>query len=210
MSVHRERRSPPRPGRAPGRRLRRDIGRDADDLGLGGAPPQGVPEPLAVRGQVAADEHRGDEHPHQPDDRTRRSSPRSRASAAVRCASTRAYHSTTAAWDAKDDTRAASRSATTLRRLSTTEPVRSIVRNYSSSPITYSITPTFRYAERRGNGGGDLQSPVEHQGRTEQTSRRSTSTCTIDPSKLPLWALDGGTERRQWPAAAICSSTTGT
>lgn len=73
---------------------------------------------------------------------------------------------------------------TTLRRTV-------VVRNYGDHPITYAITPTFRYADDAANGAVSASAPASI--RVPARSQRSFRiTLTIDGEKLRAWALNSG------------------
>ena len=101
-----------------------------------------------------------------------------------------ALNSTTAAWDDKADTGSLSFGylATDMPRDMNKEVD---VRNYSNSPIRYSISPTFRYADDAASGAVSF-----HVRRSIKVPAHSTKSfdvhMRVDPSKLPFWALDGG------------------
>jgi len=102
----------------------------------------------------------------------------------------RALHSTTAAWDDDDNTGSLSfgynavASPTTLNKT-----VR--VRNYGATARTYSITPSFRYADDAASGAVTLTAPgsIVVAGNSSATFRVRLK---IDPTKLPVWTLNGG------------------
>ena len=101
-----------------------------------------------------------------------------------------ALDSTTAAWDDKADTGSLS-----FGYLATSKPKnlnkKVDVRNYSNSTITYSIAPTFRYLDDAATGAVTFHLPS-----SIKVPANSTKSFDIhmhlDPSKLPFWALDGG------------------
>jgi hypothetical protein len=102
----------------------------------------------------------------------------------------RAAETTTAAWD--DDGAGASLSfgylaATTPRDI--TRTVR--VRNYSPVARTYSIAHSFRYADDAASGAVTLSTPasVVVPGNGSATFKVKL---TVDPSRLPVWTLNGG------------------
>ncbi|HYS07083.1 MAG TPA: S8 family serine peptidase [Candidatus Dormibacteraeota bacterium] len=102
----------------------------------------------------------------------------------------RALNSTTAAWDDDDNTGSLSfgysavASPTTLNKT-----VR--VRNYGATARTYSITPSFRYADDAASGAVTLTAPgsIVVAGNGSATFRVRLK---IDPTKLPVWTLNGG------------------
>jgi subtilisin family serine protease len=101
-----------------------------------------------------------------------------------------AYDSTTAAWDEKDKAGSLSFGYVALakpKKLRRTV----VVRNYSGSPVTYSVTPTFRYGDDQASGAVSFSAPSSIT--VPANGQRSFSVdLTIDPAKLPLWALNGG------------------
>lgn len=103
-----------------------------------------------------------------------------------------ALNSTTAAWDDKAMTGSLS-----FGYLATSKPkdlTRKVdVRNYSGSPITYSITPTFRYAEDAATGAVTLDAPSSITVPAGGTKSFDVH-MRVDPSKLPVWALNGGSQ----------------
>jgi minor extracellular serine protease Vpr len=104
----------------------------------------------------------------------------------------RALASTTTAWDT-----AAKTGALSFGYAAITEPQtltgRVIVRNYQNKHRTYRITPTFRFASDAATGAVAVLVPgtvdVPPDGRKAFTVR-----IQIDPSKLPAWTLNGGSE----------------
>jgi subtilisin family serine protease len=73
---------------------------------------------------------------------------------------------------------------TTLRRTV-------VVRNYGDHPITYDITPTFRFADDVANGAVSASAPASI--RVPARSQRSFRiTLTIDGEKLRAWTLNSG------------------
>ncbi len=80
----------------------------------------------------------------------------------------------------------ASQATTTLRRTV-------VVRNYGDHPITYDITPTFRYANDVTNGAVNVSAPASI--RVPARSQRSFRiTLTIDGAKLRAWTLNSGSQ----------------
>jgi len=158
--------------RGPDRKPSADLGRDTHDRGLGGAPPERLSVAHAFRDQVAPDEHGRDEHHDQPGLQPGVLAPISRIGGGeVRV--DRALHSTTAAWDDDDNTGSLSfgynavASPTTLNKT-----VR--VRNYGATARTYSITPSFRYADDAASGAVTLTAPAASSSRAT-AARRSGS-----------------------------------
>jgi subtilisin family serine protease len=101
-----------------------------------------------------------------------------------------ALDSTTAAWDAKADTGSLS-----FGYLATSMPKvmnKTVdVRNYSNSPITYSIAPTFRYVDDAATGAVTFNAPSSITVPANSTSSFNVQ-MRIDPSKLPIWGMNGG------------------
>jgi hypothetical protein len=105
----------------------------------------------------------------------------------------RAAASTTAAWDEKD--RAGSLS---YGYQAISDPVdiarKLVVRNYSNHPITYSLSPSFRYADDQASGAvtfKELPSSI-----TVDSNNREVVWVIlhIDPSKLPIWNMNSGSQ----------------
>jgi len=102
----------------------------------------------------------------------------------------RALHSTTAAWDDDANTGSLSFGYSAVAAPTTlNKTVR--VRNYGATARTYSITPGFRYADDAASGAVTLTAPgsIVVAGNSSATFRVRLK---IDPSKLPVWTLDGG------------------
>jgi len=101
-----------------------------------------------------------------------------------------AYDSTSAAWDEKDQAGSLSFGyVATADRKELRRKV--VVRNYSSSPKTYSITPSFRYAADAATGAVSFDVPSSIT--VPANGRKSFEVkMRIDPSKLPVWTLNGG------------------
>jgi len=102
----------------------------------------------------------------------------------------RAANSTTAAWDV--DTLGGSLSfgyqpVASAKSLSKTV----LVRNYDPTARTYSITSGFRYADDAASGAVTLTAPgsIVVAGNSSATFKVKLS---IDPSRLPIWTLNGG------------------
>jgi len=108
-----------------------------------------------------------------------------------------ALASDTAAWDAKERTGSlsfgylASSDPATLKR-------RVRVRNYNGFARTYSIVPSFRYASDAASAAVSLNTPstITVPGRG---SAEFEVCLTIDPSKLPTWNLNGGSQGGNGP-----------
>ena len=102
----------------------------------------------------------------------------------------RAADSTTAAWEEGGTGGSLSfgyLQATTPKNLNKT--VR--VRNYAATARTYSITPSFRYADDAASGAVTLSAPasIVVPGNGSATFKVQMS---VDPTKLPVWTLNGG------------------
>jgi subtilisin family serine protease len=128
----------------------------------------------------------------------------------------RAFVSTTAAWDARGRTGSLSfgYQALTDSRSSGKEgwlrghddgwgkyssfEKEVVVRNYSNRWRTYSITPSFRYADDAASRAVTLSVP-----RHITVGPRKTETfdvkLKVDPSKLPIWTLNGGSRGGDGP-----------
>jgi minor extracellular serine protease Vpr len=104
----------------------------------------------------------------------------------------RAVASTTAAWDQKD--RAGSLS---YGYQAVDEPVdiarQLVLRNYSNHPITYTLTPSFRYANDQATGAVTFKDLPSHV--TVDFNNREVIWVIlhVDPSKLPNWPMNSGT-----------------
>jgi subtilisin family serine protease len=104
----------------------------------------------------------------------------------------RAADSTTAAWDNGASEVGGSLSFGYLSATGIRTFNRSVhVQNYSGTARTYSITPTFRYADDAASGAVTLTTPsslvVPGNG-----SKTFTVHMVVDSSKLPTWTLNGG------------------
>lgn len=102
----------------------------------------------------------------------------------------RAADSTTAAWD--DGGTGGSLSFGYLQSNSPKNFNKTVrVRNYAPAARTYSITPSFRYADDAASGAVTLSAPagVVVPGNGSATFRVQLS---VDPTRLPVWTLNGG------------------
>jgi subtilisin family serine protease len=102
----------------------------------------------------------------------------------------RAAETTTAAWD--DDGAGASLSFGYLAATTPRDSTRTVrVRNYSPVARTYSIAHSFRYADDAASGAVTLSTPasVVVPGDGSATFKVKL---TVDPSRLPVWTLNGG------------------
>jgi subtilisin family serine protease len=108
-----------------------------------------------------------------------------------------ALDSTTAAWDAAD--LAGSLSFGYVATSTPEQLVRTVVvRNYSGSPVTYAVTPTFRYADDEATGAVTLDAPSSVTVPANGTARFAVR-LSVDPSKLPVWTLNGGSNGGNGP-----------
>ena len=105
----------------------------------------------------------------------------------------RAAASTTAAWDEKDRAGSLSYGYQAL-----SDPVdisrKLVLRNYSNHPITYSISPSYRFADDQGTGAvtfKELPSSI-----TVDSNNREVIWVIlhIDPSKLQTWNMNSGSQ----------------
>jgi minor extracellular serine protease Vpr len=105
----------------------------------------------------------------------------------------RAAASTTAAWDSKD--RAGSLSYGYQAIAEPIDVARQLVlRNYSDHPITYTLTPSFRYANDAATGAVSFKDLPSHV--TVDFNNREVIWVIlhIDPSKLPNWNMNSGSQ----------------
>jgi subtilisin family serine protease len=65
------------------------------------------------------------------------------------------------------------------------------VRNFGNSKRTYSIAPSFRYAADESSGAVVIDAPSSISVRGNSTARFKIE-INVDPSKLPIWTLNGG------------------
>jgi len=79
----------------------------------------------------------------------------------------------------------ATRNPTTLRRTI-------VVRNYGDTPLTYTITPTFRFSNDAASGAVTPSTSVSTITVPPRSRRTFTLTLRIDPTKLPSWVLNSG------------------
>jgi subtilisin family serine protease len=102
----------------------------------------------------------------------------------------RAFASSTAAWDAADQTPALSFGYAALTGAKTFQK-NVVVRNYGSSTRTYSITPSFRYANDSASGAVLIDVPS-----SVTVPAGGTGTFRVrlkaDATRLPIWTLNGG------------------
>lgn len=102
----------------------------------------------------------------------------------------RAAASRTAAWDADDLTGSLSFGYTTLFQSKTFNKT-VLVRNYSGTARTYSITPTFRYASDAASGAVSFKAPASITVPANGAASFQLQ-LKVDASKLPAWTLNGG------------------
>lgn len=101
-----------------------------------------------------------------------------------------ALESTTIAWDEQDLAGSLSFGYHTVAE-NTTLKKTVLVRNYSSQAQTYTITPTFRYANDQASGAITVNAPASIRV-PALTSRTFNVQLKIDASKLPTWSVNGG------------------
>jgi subtilisin family serine protease len=102
----------------------------------------------------------------------------------------KAIDTSTAAWAADDDNPVLSFGFHLVTKDSSYKK-RVIVRNYSDQKRTYTITPSFRYADDAANGAVVPSAPTEITVPANGT-RSFVITLNVIASKLPLWGLNGG------------------
>jgi hypothetical protein len=101
-----------------------------------------------------------------------------------------ALNSTTAAWDAADMTGSLSFGyQAMIASQNFSKTVR--VQNYGSTRRTYTITPSFRYADDEASGAVTVSAPNKINV-PANSSRTFNVVLSVDPSKLPFWNLNGG------------------
>jgi len=102
----------------------------------------------------------------------------------------RALDSTTAAWDADDLTGSLSFGYHALTGSKAFQKT-VVVRNYSGAARTYSITPSFRYADDAASGAVTVSAPgsITVPANGSATFRVRLK---VDVTKLPIWDLNGG------------------
>ncbi len=66
-----------------------------------------------------------------------------------------------------------------------------VVRNYGNASRSYSITPAFRYADDAASGAVSISAPASVTVGPNASTTFSVQ-LSIDPSKLPVWTLNGG------------------
>jgi subtilase family protein len=104
----------------------------------------------------------------------------------------RAYHSTTAAWDADDDTGSLSFGYHALALAGSTSFNKMVaVHNYGDKRRTYTITPSFRYPDDAASGAVTISAPASITVMAGRTKNFKV-TLQVDPTKLPTWTLNGG------------------
>ena len=101
-----------------------------------------------------------------------------------------AYASGTAAWDSESQAGSLSfgyhalSSPATLHRTVT-------VRNYTGVARTYAISPSFRYADDQAGGAVSVAAPGSVSVPAHGSAQFEVAV-TVDPDKLPVWELNGG------------------
>lgn len=102
----------------------------------------------------------------------------------------KAIDATTAAWDADDLTGSLSFGYAALTGSKAFQKT-VVVRNYSNTARTYTITPGFRYADDAASGAVTISAPA-----TIKVKANSSATFNVkvkvDVTKLPVWTLNGG------------------
>jgi subtilisin family serine protease len=98
----------------------------------------------------------------------------------------------TAAWDAADPA-SVSLSVGGYRLIGASNVLRKkvLVRNYASMPRSYTITPSFRYANDAASGAVTLAAPASIAVPPNGTAT-FTLTMTVNANKLPAWTMNGG------------------
>lgn len=102
----------------------------------------------------------------------------------------KAIKSKTAAWDKEDLAASLSfgyQPNASAQKLSRTV----VVRNYGTAARTYAIAPTFRYADDAASGAVAISAPSSIKVPAGATKQFNVDV-SIDPSKLPVWNLNGG------------------
>ncbi|MBE0696525.1 MAG: S8 family serine peptidase, partial [Anaerolineaceae bacterium] len=104
----------------------------------------------------------------------------------------KAVMATTSAWDAADETGSLSFGFQTISLPGTTVFQKVVaVRNYTGKARTYTITPSFRYADDKASGAVKISAP-----KTVRVPANSMKnfivSLKVDASKLPVWGLNGG------------------
>jgi len=104
----------------------------------------------------------------------------------------KAIKSTTSAWDAADETGSLSFGFQTISLPGATVFQKVVaVRNYTGKSRTYTITPTFRYADDAASGAVKITAPKQVVV-PANSMKNFIVTLSVDPSKLPIWGLNGG------------------
>jgi subtilisin family serine protease len=96
----------------------------------------------------------------------------------------------TAAWDADDLTGSLSYGYAALTGSKAFQKT-VVVRNYSNTTRTYTITPTFRYADDAASGAVTISAPASIKVKANSTAFFNVKV-KVDVSKLPVWDLNGG------------------
>ncbi|MGK2850638.1 MAG: S8 family serine peptidase [Candidatus Limnocylindrales bacterium] len=103
----------------------------------------------------------------------------------------RAYASKAAAWDKNAPSAALSFGFHDITEATTTLTRTVVVKNYSSSSITYGITPDFRFAGDAASGAIDISAPATVTVPASGTAE-FVVTMTIHADALPGWGMDSG------------------
>jgi hypothetical protein len=102
----------------------------------------------------------------------------------------RAIATTTAAWDAEDQTGSLSFGYAALTGSKSFQKTVA-VRKYSDETRTYTITPGFRYADDAASGAVTISAPATIKVKANRTAYFNVKV-RVDASKLPVWNLNGG------------------
>jgi len=102
----------------------------------------------------------------------------------------RAFDSTTAAWDGDDLTGSLSFGYHALTGSKAFQKT-VVVRNYGNTTRTYSITPTFRYADDAASGAVTVEAPASITV-PANGSKSFNVKLKVDVTRLPIWDLNGG------------------
>ncbi len=102
----------------------------------------------------------------------------------------RAIASQTAAWDKDDEAGSLSFGYDPIAKSGKLKR-KVVVKNYGAASRTYSIAPTFRYADDAASGAVTIKAPSSITVPAGKTKDFDVE-LTIDPSKLPIWTLNGG------------------
>lgn len=102
----------------------------------------------------------------------------------------RAIATKTAAWDKDAYAGSLSFGYSSITKSETFEKT-VVVRNYGNKSRTYTITPTFRYADDAASGAVTISAPstIKVKGNSSASFKVKIK---VDPTKLPIWTLNGG------------------